>query len=117
MRAHAQQLADWEAPPQLPEETALSATEARLLLRDVERLLSGLLCAERPVDEAAELAKREAEWAAEREKLQGEVARAEEARASEGARYQETIARLQQQLSSEPGPRPTTVSFAGALIE
>jgi hypothetical protein len=117
VRAHAQQLADWEAPPQLPEETALSATEARLLLRDVERLLSGLLCAERPVDAAAELAKREAEWAAEREKLQGEVARAEEARASEGARYQETIARLQQQLSSEQGPRPSTVSFAGALIE
>ena len=117
VRAHAQQLADWEAPPQLPEETALSATEARLLLRDVERLLSGLLCAERPVDEAAELAKREAEWAAEREKLQGDVARAEEARASEGARYQETIARLQQQLSAEQGPRPTTVSFAGALIE
>ena len=24
---------------------------------------------------------------------------------------------LQQQLSSEQGPRPTTVSFAGALIE
>ena len=72
---------------------------------------SRCLCAERPVDEAAELAKREAEWAAEREKLQGDVARAEEARASEGARYQETIARLQQQLSAEPGPRPSTVSF------
>ena len=115
MRAHAQQLADWEAPPQLPGNCALRNERASSC--GVERLLSGLLCAERPVDEAAELAKREAEWAVEREKLQGEVARAEEARASEGARYQETIARLQQQLSAEPGPRPTTVSFAGALIE
>ena len=55
--------------------------------------------------------RQQARDAARRGCRRNRLRRAEEARASEGARYQETIARLQQQLSSEQGPRPSTVSF------